>query len=171
MVRPPSENPAYSLCIQLHKTLILNPCPYFEIRARYVYPLTFSPPPSTLTSPVPICYACDEITPNIITPHQELWFSEDRCPCDQSDDTLPVSPPLKREKGVSMPSLKLLLPTGTCRSSIYCADPFLLFPLTCLSPPTLHSPALPRSQPFRARPCPAPQEGVSNSPHPRARSI
>ena len=59
-------------------------------------PLLPRPTPQT-------CYACDWTASNIITRHQELSFLEDRCPCDQCDDALPVPPPERSLEGVSMP--------------------------------------------------------------------
>lgn len=93
--QPPS-NEGFSI-FESHRVRTLHLTPIRVTFATFLYSSSpISQPPQT-------CYACDWTTSNITNPHQELWFSEDRCPCGSCDDALPVPPPPKREEGVSMP--------------------------------------------------------------------
>lgn len=126
----------------MHKTLIFWLIPPFEIQTFYAYCVTLFYSLIPLLSSVPFCYACDSTPSNTPSPYQELWFPEDRCPCDQSDDAIPLPPPLKREEGVSNH------PSGPGRLWLLY---LLCEPLPPL-PPQDPRQSQPDPQPFRAPP-------------------
>lgn len=116
---------------------------------------TFLYSPSPIPQPPQTCYACDWTASNIITQHQELWFSEDRCPCDTRDQARPQNPSPPSSRG--------------CRCLLGPKTPLQLLCLLCEPLPPLPSPPPPEPRqsqsgprPFRTLPRPRPPPGVSS---------
>ena len=92
----------------MHKTLIFAPISSFEICALYVYPVTPLPHPFLLTTPAPICYACDYSSSNSINRLKYLDFTRTVTQVtrvNKPDRRAPENPSLKRERGGVEPSL------------------------------------------------------------------
>ena len=129
---------------------------------------TFLYSSSPIPQPPQTCYACDWTTSNIITRHQELWFSEDRCPCGSCDDALPVPPPPKREEGVSMPPgpqnpattslFTMRTPSSSSRPHLSSAPPVTARPSALPRPPcrAVLSPGVSNNRPAPDKPLDAP---------------